>query len=111
MLSINEGGDASVALDLGDGMQGQCGLAGAFRAVNLDNAPLGISTTQGEIKGEGTCGNRLDPHPGCVPKAHDRSLAEIALDLTEHEVERFITLTGADISTGGLGGFHIGWHG
>ena len=33
------------------------------------------------------------------------------LNLVLGQIERLIALTGADISTRGLGGFHVGWHG
>ena len=92
-------------------MQGQCGFTGTLGPVDLNDTSLGVPAAESEIKRERTGGDRFHPHPGCIPETHDRSLSEIALDLTEDEVERLVALTGAEISTGGLGGFHVGWHG
>ena len=40
MLSIDEGANAALLLRLGNGVQGKCRLARAFRPVNLDDAAL-----------------------------------------------------------------------
>ena len=85
MLGIDEGRDATAALDLGDGMQGEGGLTGAFGSVDLHHPPFGVATTQGQVKGEGSGGEGLDPHAGGIAQAHDRAFAEIALDLGEDQ--------------------------
>lgn len=92
-------------------MERQRRFTGTFRAIDLDHTALGIPATQGKVEREGTGGDGFDPHPGGISKTHDRSLAEVALDLPEHKIERLIALTWADISAGGLRGFHVGWHG
>ena len=81
MLRIHEGGNATTLLHLGDGMEGEGGLAGALRAIDLHHPPLGITAAEGQIEGQGTGVDRLDPHPGGIPEPHDRAFTEIALDL------------------------------
>ena len=66
-------------------MEGEGGLAGAFRAVNLHHPTLGIATAQGQVQGEGAGGGGFNPHAGGIPQPHDGPLAEVALDLIEHQ--------------------------
>ena len=103
MLSIDKGRHTTTPLHLSNGMQGERGFTGAFRAVNLNNAAFGITAAQGEIQGERTGGDGFNPHAGGIPQAHDRTLAEVAFDLIQHQTQGLFTL-----SSGSLVGLGIG---
>ena len=92
MLRIHEGRHPSTLLNLGDGMQGQCGLTRTLRAIDLHDPALGIAATQGEVKGQRSGGERLHPHAGGIAQPHDRTLTEVALDVVEHKSEGLVAL-------------------
>src|SRR5271168_2936454 len=71
-------------------MQRQRGLARGFRAVNFDDAAARqAADAERDVEAERTGRNRLDLHRLLVlAQAHDRALAERALDLRERRVER-----------------------
>ncbi len=103
MLGIHEGRHPTTALHLGDRVQGEGGLAGTFRSVHLHHAALRISTPEGQIQGERTGGDGFHPHPGGVSEPHDRALAEIALDLIQHQTEGLVPLGGGTGISGARG--------
>ena len=108
MLRIHEGRHTTTLLHFSNRVQGERGFTGTFRAVDLHHTTLRVTTTQGEVKGQRTGGNRLHPHAGGIAQPHDRSLAEVALDLTQHQIQRLVPLAGG---TGiGSAGFHICRH-
>ena len=94
MLRIHESRHTATLLHLSDGVQRQRCLTGTFRAIDLHHTALGIATTQGEIQGERSGGDRFHPHAGGIPQPHDRPFTEIALDLAEHQIQRLVALTG-----------------
>src|SRR5690606_1288920 len=89
MLRIDEGADAALLLRLGDRVQRQRRLAGAFRAVNLDDAPLGqTADAERDVEAERAGRDRLDLHALVLAaEAHDRTLAEGSLDLRERGIQ------------------------
>ena len=115
MLGIDESRYTTTLLNLSDGMQRQRCLTRTLRAIDLNDTALGVTATEGKIKREGTGGDGFHPHAGSVTKTHDRSLAEIALDLTEHQIQRLVTLTGTPLGGAWIGtgsrGFHLCRHG
>ena len=122
VLGIHERRHAAPFLHLGDGMEGERGLAGALRSVDLHHPPLGVPASEGEIQGEGAGVDRFDPHPGGIPQTHDRPLAEIAFNLGEHQAQGLVPLGGGGgtgcrrwggggAEGGGDGGLGISGHG
>ena len=89
MLGIDEAADTALLLGLGDRVQGQRGLAGGFRPVDLDHAALRKPTNaKRDVEAERAGGDRLDFDGLLVlAKPHDRALAEGALDLGERGVQ------------------------
>ena len=108
MLGVDEGGHATPLLHLGDGVQGEGGLTGALRPVDLHHPALGVAAAQGQIEGEGTGGDGFHPHAGGIAQPHDRALAEIALDLVEHQAQGLVALGGGPGVGAGDGGGAVG---
>ena len=94
MLRIHKGRHTTTLLHFSNRVQGERGFTGTFWAVDLHHATLRITTTQREVKGQRTGGNRLHPHAGGIAQPHDRSLAEVALDLTQNQIQRLVPLAG-----------------
>ena len=92
MLCVDKGADATLLLLLSHAMQRKRGLAGRFRAIDLDNPSLGKSPDPQrniETQRSGRC--RLDlGHLVVAAKLHDRTLAELAFDLCQRRIERLL---------------------
>ena len=60
MFGVDIGGDAALLLDLGHDMQRQRGLAGGFRAVDLDHAAARqAADAERDVEAERAGGNRV----------------------------------------------------
>ena len=92
MLRIHKSGHTTSLLHLGNGMQREGGLTGTLRPIDLHYSALGIAPTQGQIQGEGAGADGFHPHAGRIPQAHDRTLAEIALDLIQDKPQGLVAL-------------------
>ena len=92
VLGVDEGAGAAALLRLGDGVQRQRGLAGAFRAVDLDDAPARQpADAERQVEPERAGRDHLDLLvAGRGAHAHDGALAEGPLDLRERGVERLV---------------------
>jgi hypothetical protein len=90
VLGVDEGADAALLLRLGDGVQRQRRLARAFRPVDLDDAAARqAADAERDVEAERAGRDRLDLDRLLVlRRAHDRALAEGALDLGERGVQR-----------------------
>ena len=89
MFGVDEGTDAAQLLRFGDDMQRQRRLAGGFRAINLDHpATRQTADAKRDIEPERPRRNGLDFNRRALAEAHDRALAEGALDLGYGSVER-----------------------
>ena len=76
-------------------MEGHRGLARGLGAVDLDDATTGVAAnTEGEIKGDGAGRDDLDGRAAVFAEAHDRALAEGALDLGECGLEGLLAVVG-----------------
>ncbi len=89
MLRVDEGAGAALLLRLRDRVQRQRGLAGGFRPVDLDDAAAGeAADAKRDVQRQRA---RRDDLGGidrlALAEAHDRALAEGALDLAERRVE------------------------
>ena len=90
VFCVDECGDASGFLCLGDGMDGESGLTGGFGAVDLDDAAFGVSSdAECHVEGYGSRRDDRDiVHFGAV-HAHDRAFSEVLLYFLHHRVEHF----------------------
>ena len=90
MLGVDEAADAAGLLRLRHHLQRERGLAGQFRAVNLDDAPARqAADAECDVEAEGAGGDRLDVHGLIVgAEPHDRALAVHLLDLRERVLQR-----------------------
>jgi hypothetical protein len=84
VLCIDEGGDAARALGVGDGVQGESGLTRRLRPIDLDDAATReAADAERDIQCDGPGGDHLDRSTVIAAKAHDGTLAELAVDLGE----------------------------
>ena len=83
MLGIDESGDSTGLLRLGDSLQGKRRLAAGFGSVDFDDAATGIaSDTQRLIQHQGTGGDASHVQDALVvPQTHQRTLSELLVDL------------------------------
>ena len=90
VLGVDEGGGAAGLLHLGHHVQGQGGLARAFRPVDLDHPPLGqAADAQRHVEAERAGGDRLDLDDlALVAQLHHRALAEGPVDLGQRRFQR-----------------------
>src|SRR5438132_684326 len=80
VLGVDVGGDAAGLLGLGDGVEGERGLAAGLGAVDLDDAAAGQPpAAQGDVQPQRAGGNALDVLGGHLAHRHDRPLAELLL--------------------------------
>ena len=92
VLGVDEGADAALLLGFRQHLQGQRGLAGGFRAVNLDHpAARQAADAERDIQPQGARGNGLDLDALVVgTEPHDRALAEVLVDLVERGLQRLL---------------------
>src|SRR5580700_8118129 len=94
VFGVDEGADAALLLRLGDAMERERGLAGGFRAVDLDDAAARQpADAERDVETERAGGDGVHVHRVHVlAEPHDRALAEIALDLRERRIKglRFV---------------------
>ena len=84
VLGVDEGRHPALALGLGDDVQGQGGLPGGFRAVDLDHPPAGhAADPQGQVQGEAAGGDHRHVDFFLGPQAHDGALAVILFNLAQ----------------------------
>ena len=82
MFHVDVSGLAAVALGGSHYVQGQRGLTGSLRPVDLHDAPPGnAADTKGQVQGKGPGGQSLHVHGDVVSQSHDGTLAVILLDL------------------------------
>ena len=88
VFGIDEGAGATHFLGFGDHVQGQGRLAGAFRPVDLDNAPARqAADAEADIEADGARGNGRGIDHLALSQAHDRALAESPFDLSERGIQ------------------------
>ena len=94
VFRVDEGADPAFLLGFGNAVKRERGLARAFRPVDLDDPAFGqAADAKGQIKAEGSGGNRLDIN-GRAPGAqlHHRAFAEGAFDLPDRGVQRLLPI-------------------
>ena len=91
MLGVDECDLAAALLRLCDDMQCKRRFTGGFRAVDLDNSALRYAAdTERGVERQRTGRDRVDLQIGPVAKAHDRTLAEVFLDLPDGRIKRLL---------------------
>ena len=92
MLCVDKGGNTALLLRFCDHMERDRRLAGGFRAVELrDAAARKPADAERDIERQNTGRNDGDVHVRLrLAKAHDRTLAEILLNLLERLLERLL---------------------
>ena len=89
MLGVDVGAHPTVALRFGDDVGCERRLARRLRPEDLhDPSPRQAADPEREVERERTGRDRFDPHVSSLPELHDRTLAELLLDLAERHVER-----------------------
>src|SRR5947209_16348931 len=91
MLRVDEGADAAAPLRLRDDVVDERRLARGLGAEDLDDAAAGKAPdAEREIERERAGRDRADGHRRAIVHLHDRALSELALDLSERDVECFV---------------------
>ena len=108
VLGVDEGADAALLLLLGDDVEGEGGLARAFRAVDLDDPALGqAADAERDVEADRAGRDRLDVERRRRAEPHDRALAEAALDLREGGFERLLLVHAASFGEVHYGRTHV----
>ena len=92
MLRVDEARDAAPLLDLRHHVQGDGGLTGRFRSVDLHHAALRhAAKSQSQIQAQRAGGNGLHVHAGGrITEFHDGALAVGLLDLGQCRCQCFL---------------------
>ena len=95
MLDVDESGRAAQLLGLGHDMKRQRRFAGAFGAIDLDDAAAGnAADAQRDIERQRAGRNAFDIHRFILPQAHDAALAIAFFDLLERQLKRLFLVSG-----------------
>ena len=95
MLGVDKGHLAAPLLSLGHHMEGQGGLTGGFRSIDLnDTAPGHTSDAQSQVQGQGAGGDGLHHHVHILSQTHNGALAVGPLDLGHGGLQRFLLIRG-----------------
>ena len=88
MLGVDESGDAAGFLSFGDGVQGQGGLAAAFRSEHFDDASAReAADAQSHVHGQDAGRDHVDFRVVPLAQEHDRTVAELGADVVERLFE------------------------
>jgi hypothetical protein len=96
VLGVDEGAGAADALHLGNDLQGERGLAGRFRPVDLDHpAARQAADAKRDVEPERAGRDDLDVFDHfAFAEPHDRALAELLFDLRQRGGEGFLLFGG-----------------
>ena len=95
VLGVDEDADPALGLGLGDDVVDQRRLARGLRAEDLDDpAARHAADAERQVEGEGPGRDRFDRQRAVGAEAHQRALAEIALDLGHRGLERRVLRLG-----------------
>ena len=88
VLRVDECCDAAVFLGIRHGVKGNRRFARRLRAVDFDDpSPRKASHAQCNVKRRGPCGNHLNLRLDVVAQTHDRSFAELPVDLRQGHIQ------------------------
>jgi hypothetical protein len=124
VLCVDEGRIAAGLLGVSDSVQGNRGLTGGLRAVDLDDAAAREATNaEGDVEGKGTRGDHLNGRAVVVAQPHDGAFAELLINLRQGDFESLIAIVGRGLCSGcftgchgdpfvcGLSGLRVSWPG
>mmetsp|Transcript_23849 Transcript_23849/g.75064 ORF Transcript_23849/g.75064 Transcript_23849/m.75064 type:complete len:379 (+) Transcript_23849:232-1368(+) len=94
VLRVDEGRRAAQLLDLGHRVQRQRRLARALRAVDLNDAPLGVAPAEREVQRHGPGRRRAHRHVAAVPELQNAAAPVAALDGRHDAFERLLARLG-----------------
>ena len=95
VLRVDERGDPAGALAVRDGVQGQRRLTRRLRSVDLDDAPARKpADAERHVERDRSGRDDLDRGAFVAAQAHDRPLAELAVDLGESRFEGLLAVSG-----------------
>jgi hypothetical protein len=99
VLGVDECTDPTTPLRLRHHVVDECRLSRRLGAEDLDDAAAReTADSERHVEREGACGDRPDGDLRPVAHSHHRSLAELPLDLSECDVERFLAFHGLILS-------------
>ena len=88
VLNVNEGGEATAFLGLGDRREREGGFAGGFRTEHFDDSAAGESAdTEGAVDEQIAGRDDIDIDAVSIAEAHDGGFAEFLLNVGDGEVE------------------------
>ena len=88
VLDVDEGGEAAAFLGLGDDGEGERGLAGGFRAEDLDDpAAREAADAEGAVDEQVAGRDDIDIDAVVIAEAHDGGFAELLLDVGDGEIQ------------------------
>jgi len=91
VLRVDEGRQPAHLLGLGDDVQRERRLAARLGAVDLDDAPAGDAAhAEGHVEAQRPRGDHGHVDDLLAAEAHDGALAELALDLGDGKLYRFL---------------------
>jgi hypothetical protein len=94
VLDIHKAADAAVALRFGNGMKTDGGFAGAFRPVNLDNAPARQpADAERNVQAQAAGGDRFDLQTRSIAQLHDDALSIFLVQVGKGGVKRLALST------------------
>ncbi|OPZ95770.1 MAG: hypothetical protein BWY72_01970 [Bacteroidetes bacterium ADurb.Bin416] len=90
VFGVDESGDATGFLSLGDGVDGQGGFTGGFRAVDFDDTASGVATdAQGGVQTDGSAGDHSNVYHSFVAHLHDGAFAVVLFNFFHCGLEGF----------------------
>ncbi len=93
MLSIDEGGEATSTLRVGDNMLTERGFTRRFGALDIVDTDTRYATdAEGQIERDRAGGNTFDLNSGRIAQFHDRAFTETTLDLCQSQVDGLFTV-------------------
>ena len=96
VLGVDERADPASPLRLGHHVVHERRLAGRLWPVDLDDTPAGQpADAQRDVERERAGGDSADRNLRAIAHTHHRSLAELALDLAERNVQRLLAIHAA----------------
>ena len=111
VFRIDEGGDAAKLLGFGNGVQGECRLAGRFRSVDFDNAAAGeASHAECHVELDASGRDDRDFFDRLAAEGHDGTFTIILFDLRNCGFDRFCLVGGKVASGCRVLLCHIGLH-
>src|SRR4051812_42895033 len=93
MLGVDERGDATAPLRVGDRVQRHCRLTAGLWTVDLDDpAARQSADAERDVEADGAGRDHLNRCPRVIAEAHDRAVAVVLTNLRECGIERLVAV-------------------